>query len=54
MLLEIMGARPDRDMTVLCGHTHGEGYVEVLPNLRMRTGGAVYGQPRLHPEVVVD
>jgi hypothetical protein len=27
--------------------------VEVLPNLRVRTGGAVYGKPMLQPEVVV-
>ncbi len=52
-LREVMEARPDRDLTVLCGHTHGEGYVEVLPNLRVRTGGAVYGKPMLQPEVVV-
>jgi len=52
-LLEAMLARPDRDLTVLCGHTHSEGYVEVLPNLRVYTGAARYGQPALQPEVQV-
>ncbi|MDX1982778.1 MAG: metallophosphoesterase, partial [Bryobacteraceae bacterium] len=40
---EIMSSHPDRDLTVYCGHSHGEGYVEVLPNLRVWTGGAEYG-----------
>jgi Icc protein len=46
-LLEIMRARPDRDLTVLCGHTHGAGTAEILPNLRVWTGGADYGKPRV-------
>ena len=46
-LLEAMAARPHRRMTVLCGHTHGEGAVDVLPNLKVLTGGAEYGAPRL-------
>jgi 3',5'-cyclic AMP phosphodiesterase CpdA len=53
VLREIMAARPDRTLIVLCGHTHGAGYVEVLPNLRVLTGGARYGRPELQPEVVV-
>lgn len=42
-----MQARPDARMTVLCGHTHGAGVADVLPNLRVRTGGAAYGAPAL-------
>ena len=53
VLQQVMEARPDKDLTVLCGHTHGEGFLEVLPNLRVRTGGAVYGKPMLQPDVVV-
>jgi predicted phosphohydrolase len=48
-LLEVMGKRPECDLTVLCGHTHGEGRVEMLPNLRVWTGGAEYGMPGLQP-----
>jgi 3',5'-cyclic-AMP phosphodiesterase len=44
-LREQLAARPDRDALVVCGHTHGAGEVEILPNLRVRTGGAVYGKP---------
>jgi 3',5'-cyclic-AMP phosphodiesterase len=45
VLREEMRARPDADLTVLCGHTHGRAYVEILPNLRVKTGEATYGQP---------
>lgn len=45
VLREAMSAAPDRQMTVLCGHTHGSGEVQILPNLRVLTGGAVYGKP---------
>jgi predicted MPP superfamily phosphohydrolase len=47
VLLEIMRAHPDRELTVLCGHTHGAGTAELLPNLRVWTGGADYGSPRI-------
>ena len=46
-LLEVMKNHPQADLTVLCGHTHGEGTVEPLPNLRVWTGGATYGSPFL-------
>jgi 3',5'-cyclic AMP phosphodiesterase CpdA len=42
-----------RQMTVLCGHTHGDGVAEILPNLRVITGGAAYGQPRAQEPLVV-
>jgi Icc protein len=35
------------DMLVLCGHTHGQGEAQILPNLRVLTGGARYGDPRV-------
>jgi hypothetical protein len=44
---DAMGAAPDRQMTVLCGHTHGSGEAQILPNLRVLTGGAVYGKPHV-------
>jgi predicted MPP superfamily phosphohydrolase len=40
-----MRARPDRRMTVLCGHTHSPGVAQILPNLKVITGGAEYGRP---------
>jgi Icc protein len=42
-----MSANPHRSLTTLCGHTHGSGECQVLPNLTVLTGGAEYGKPRL-------
>jgi predicted MPP superfamily phosphohydrolase len=53
-LEEIMRRHPDNQMTVLCGHTHGSGTAQILPNLLVRTGGAVYGKPRLQDPVIVE
>jgi predicted MPP superfamily phosphohydrolase len=52
-LLAVMRDRPDRDLTVLCGHTHGAGTAELLPNLRVWTGGADYGAPRVERMIEV-
>lgn len=34
-------------LTVLCGHTHGSGEIDILPNVRVITGSARY----YHPEI---
>ncbi len=52
-LSDTMLAHPDKVLTVLCGHTHGEGRAEMLPNLVVLTGGAVYGAPALQPHIDV-
>jgi 3',5'-cyclic-AMP phosphodiesterase len=49
VLLEAAAARPDRNILVLCGHTHGGGEARVRPNLRVLTGPAVYERPALQP-----
>ena len=46
-LVELMAAHPDCQLTVLCGHTHGEGDVRLSHNLRCITGAADYGHPRI-------
>jgi hypothetical protein len=46
-LLEIMGEHPDRQLTVFCGHTHSPGECRPLSNLRILTGAAEYGHPRI-------
>jgi hypothetical protein len=46
-ILEIMRNRPDRKLTVLCGHTHGAGEARPLENVHIITGGAVYGRPAI-------
>ena len=40
VLVRVMTAHPSCSLTVLCGHTHGEGEVRVLDNLLVRTAGA--------------
>ena len=48
-----VAARPDRQLTVLCGHTHGAGAADILPNLRVITGGAEYGRPQVQEPIVI-
>jgi predicted phosphohydrolase len=45
VLADTMKRWPGRQMTVLCGHTHGAGEARILPNLKVFTGGAEYGNP---------
>jgi 3',5'-cyclic AMP phosphodiesterase CpdA len=47
VLASAMRQRPEKRMTVLCGHTHSPGEAQILDNLRVLTGGAVYGEPQL-------
>jgi predicted phosphohydrolase len=54
VLRAAMAAHPERTMTVLCGHTHGEGEARPLPNLRVWTGAAVYGSPRVQQVIDVE
>lgn len=41
----LLAARPDRRLTVLCGHTHSSGQCRPLDNVTVLTGGADYGSP---------
>lgn len=54
VLLESAHARPELQHTVLCGHTHGRGVYQPLPNLVVYTGRARYGAPDLAGIVSVD
>jgi len=47
VLLEAAKAHPERKITVLCGHTHGSGEVQMSSNLHVITGGAVYEKPEV-------
>ncbi len=47
VLFQLMQDRPDSKLTALCGHTHHEGVVQILPNLRVLTGSADYGAPHV-------
>ncbi|MBW3565415.1 MAG: metallophosphoesterase family protein [Acidobacteria bacterium] len=46
-LLEVSSRNPDREFTVLCGHTHSSGFARLAPNLRVYTGAAEYGSPTI-------
>ena len=48
-----MHQNPHRDLTVLCGHTHGHGEVDILPNLHVKTGDAEYGQPWMQEMMII-
>jgi Icc protein len=50
-LEKVMKAHADRDLQVVCGHTHGEGEVQIQANIHVRTGGAVYAAPRLQEPI---
>ena len=43
VLKEIAASTPDRQYTVLCGHTHHDGDATLLPNLHVHTGFSRYG-----------
>jgi len=45
VLRTTMEKHPEITLTVYCGHTHSQGYVEILPNLHVFTGGAEYRYP---------
>lgn len=47
VLLKIADDYPDKQITVLCGHTHGSGETMMRPNLHVITSGAEYGQPTI-------
>jgi hypothetical protein len=44
-ILACAAEHPDKRVTVLCGHTHGQGECQPLANLQVVTGGANYGHP---------
>lgn len=45
MCLEVMAAQPDKELLILCGHTHHQADYRPLPNLRVLVGKAEYGDP---------
>jgi 3',5'-cyclic-AMP phosphodiesterase len=44
-LLRLCEEFNDRELIVYCGHTHGSGTYQPLPNLTVHTGAARYGRP---------
>jgi len=46
-MLKVMKSNPRCNLLVLCGHTHGNGEANLLSNLKVLTGKAVYGSPEV-------
>jgi len=46
VLLAAANDHPEKQIVVLCGHTHSAGRVQIAPNLVVYTGGADYGRPK--------
>jgi len=53
-LLGVMRANPEHRVTVLCGHTHGSGFTQPMPNLVVHTGAATYGRPQIQRVMTCD
>ncbi len=53
VLAAAMKNAPEKQMTVLCGHTHSSGECQVLANLLVKTGGAQYGAPEVQEIIAV-
>lgn len=47
VLLEVATQQNGTDITVLCGHTHGDGVLHLNDKFTIYTGGAEYGHPRI-------
>jgi len=47
VLRDVMEQHPSCEMTVYCGHTHSSGQCQILPNLKVFTGEAEYGSPKV-------
>jgi predicted MPP superfamily phosphohydrolase len=54
VLLETARKYPQCEMTVLCGHTHHAGTIQILPNLYVKTGSAEYGQPHVEEILAIE
>lgn len=54
VLRELAAAHPERQITVLAGHTHDRCRVRIAPNLEVRTGAAEYGAPCIEELIEVE
>jgi len=53
VLLATARSHPECQVLVLCGYTHGGGELQALENLRVVTGPAEYGHPRIQQTIVL-
>ena len=48
VMLKIANDNPECKITVLCGHTHSSGEINITPNLQVLTASGEYKFPRVH------
>ena len=53
VLRDIMEQHPSCEMTVYCGHTRGSGQRQIFPDMKVFTGEAKYGSPKIHSIIEV-
>jgi len=53
LLLSHAREHPDRQFTVVCGHTHHDGVAQMADNLVVHTGAALYGRPDMEAIVQI-
>lgn len=53
-LLEVMKVFPEKELIVICGHTHHEREYHPLPNLKVVVGAAEYGKPKAQNLIKID
>ena len=53
MIRKQMDRFPDKNLTILCGHTHGEGEARISDNIFVKTGGARYQYPEVQKIITI-
>lgn len=53
-LKEVMKAHSNKQLLVLCGHTHSGKDIQILPNLRVVTGQAELGIPNVQGLILIN
>jgi Icc protein len=54
VILSIMRANPNKQLTVYCGHTHSSGICYPLPNVVVHTAAAKYGAPTVQAIIALE
>src|SRR5262249_18504561 len=54
VFVEVMMRHPNQELLVLFVHTHSSGETQILPTLKVLTGGAEYGRPRIQGWITLD
>jgi Icc-related predicted phosphoesterase len=50
---EIMKEFPNKELLILCGHSHSGSDIQLMPNLRILTGQSELGQPQVQGIILV-